>query len=53
MEMEKIIIAVDGHSSTGKSTFAKAAAKLGYIYVDTGALYRELILKNGLIGSKQ
>jgi len=53
MEMEKIIIAVDGHSSTGKSTFAKAvAAKLGYIYVDTGALYRGVTcyaLKNGLI----
>ena len=41
MENSRIIIAVDGHSSTGKSTFAKQiAAKLGYIYVDTGALYR-------------
>ena len=41
MENSRIIIAVDGHSSTGKSTFAKQiAARLGYIYVDTGALYR-------------
>ncbi len=41
MENRRIIIAVDGHSSTGKSTFAKLiAARLGYIYVDTGALYR-------------
>lgn len=41
MENSKIIIAIDGHSSTGKSSFAKGiASKLGYIYVDTGALYR-------------
>jgi cytidylate kinase len=41
MENSKIIIAIDGYSSTGKSSFAKIiAAKLGYIYVDTGALYR-------------
>lgn len=41
----KIIIAIDGHSSTGKSSFAKAiAAKLGYIYVDTGAMYRAITL---------
>jgi len=41
----KIIIAIDGHSSTGKSSFAKAiAAKLGYIYVDTGAMYRAVTL---------
>ncbi len=40
-----IIIAVDGHSSTGKSTFAKAIAqKYGLIYVDTGALYRGVTL---------
>jgi cytidylate kinase len=39
--MNKIIIAIDGYSSTGKSTIAKAIArKLGYIYVDTGAMYR-------------
>ncbi|MBR4296799.1 MAG: (d)CMP kinase [Bacteroidaceae bacterium] len=39
--MKKIIIALDGHSSCGKSTMAKALAKkIGYIYVDTGAMYR-------------
>ncbi|MDR3133147.1 MAG: (d)CMP kinase [Prevotellaceae bacterium] len=43
--MQKIIVAIDGHSSTGKSTFAKAiAAKLGYVYVDTGAMYRSVTL---------
>lgn len=37
----RIIIAVDGFSSCGKSTFAKAiAARLGYIFIDTGAMYR-------------
>lgn len=48
-----IIIAVDGHSSTGKSTFAKAIAReLGYIYIDTGAMYRAVALlavRQGLI----
>lgn len=45
-KLDKIIIAIDGYSSTGKSTFAKlVAAKLGYIYIDTGALYRALTLK--------
>lgn len=40
-----IIIAIDGHSSTGKSSFAKAiATALGYIYVDTGAMYRAVSL---------
>lgn len=39
--MKKITIAIDGHSSTGKSTLAKQLAKyLGYVYVDTGAMYR-------------
>lgn len=39
--MNKITIAIDGHSSCGKSTMAKALAKqLGYVYVDTGAMYR-------------
>ena len=39
--MKKITIAIDGFSSTGKSTLAKELAKyLGYIYVDTGAMYR-------------
>lgn len=50
--MEKIIIAVDGYSSGGKSTFAKAvAAKLGYIFIDTGAMYRAVTLyamRNGM-----
>ena len=42
---KKIIIAIDGFSSCGKSTFAKAiAAKLGYIFIDTGAMYRAVTL---------
>lgn len=41
----KIIIAIDGYSSCGKSTFAKAiAARLGYIFIDTGAMYRAVTL---------
>ena len=41
MASGKIIVAIDGYSSTGKSTFAKLVAKgLGYIYADSGALYR-------------
>lgn len=57
--MEKIIIAIDGFSSCGKSTMAKDLAhELGYIYVDTGAMYRcvalyalqhKLFLKDGEI----
>ncbi|WP_373017225.1 (d)CMP kinase [Muriicola sp.] len=43
--MKKIIIAIDGYSSTGKSTMAKQLARaLGYIYVDTGAMYRAITL---------
>ncbi len=43
--MKKIIIAVDGHSSCGKSTTAKAVAKaIGYSYIDTGAMYRAVTL---------
>jgi len=43
--MGKIIIAIDGFSSTGKSTLAKSLAKeLGYVYVDTGAMYRTVTL---------
>lgn len=42
---QKITIAIDGFSSTGKSTIAKELAnKLGYIYVDTGAMYRAVTL---------
>ena len=42
---KKITIAIDGHSSTGKSTMAKALAKrIGYAYVDTGAMYRAVTL---------
>lgn len=51
--MKKITIAIDGHSSCGKSTMAKQlAADLGYIYVDTGAMYRAVTLyalRNGLM----
>ncbi|MBD3863946.1 (d)CMP kinase [Olleya marilimosa] len=51
--MQKITIAIDGYSSTGKSTVAKQLAKhLGYIYVDTGAMYRAVTLftmQNGWI----
>ncbi len=53
MEDKKIIIAIDGHSSTGKSTVARQLAKkLKYIYVDTGAMYRAVTLfamQNGYI----
>ena len=43
--MKKITIAIDGFSSTGKSTVAKQLAqKLGYVYVDTGAMYRAVTL---------
>lgn len=42
----KLIIAIDGHSSSGKSTVAKALAKkLNYKYIDTGAMYRAVTLK--------
>ena len=45
MTVKKITIAIDGHSSTGKSTMAKALAKrIGYAYVDTGAMYRAVTL---------
>ena len=43
--MKKIIIAIDGVSSTGKSTMAKDLAReLGYTYIDTGAMYRAVTL---------
>ena len=53
MTEKKLTIAIDGFSSCGKSTVAKELArKLGYIYVDTGAMYRAVTLycmRNGLI----
>ncbi len=43
--MKKITIAIDGHSSSGKSTMAKdLAKKIGYIYIDSGAMYRAVTL---------
>jgi cytidylate kinase len=52
--VKKIIIAIDGHSSTGKSTLAKQLAKhLDYIYIDSGAMYRAVTLhaiEKGFIG---
>ncbi|GGW33155.1 (d)CMP kinase [Arenibacter certesii] len=54
--MGKITIAIDGYSSTGKSTIAKQLAKLlGYVYVDTGAMYRAVTLyamQKGYIGDE-
>lgn len=54
--MKKITIAIDGFSSTGKSTLAKQiAAELGYVYVDTGAMYRAVTLfamQNGYINAE-
>ena len=52
MERKRIIIAIDGFSSTGKSTMAKTLARrIGYAYIDTGAMYRAVTLfalDNGL-----
>ena len=52
--MKKITIAIDGHSSCGKSTRAKDLAReVGYIYVDTGAMYRSVTLfalRNNMFG---
>jgi cytidylate kinase len=54
---ERIIIAIDGHSSGGKSTFAKAIAReLGITYIDSGAMYRAVTLyclENGLINDNK
>lgn len=55
--MSKITVAIDGYSSCGKSTIAKALAqKLGYNYIDTGAMYRAVTLyclKNNIIKSSK
>lgn len=52
-QTKKITIAIDGFSSCGKSTFAKEiAARLGYVFIDTGAMYRAVTLfalRNGVI----
>lgn len=54
--MRKISIAIDGYSSTGKSTLARQLAKaLGYVYIDSGAMYRAVTLyalEQGLIGDQ-
>ena len=51
-----ITIAIDGHSSCGKSTMAKNLAKeLGYVYIDTGAMYRSVTyyaMQNGMIDAE-
>ena len=53
MAHKKIIIAIDGYSSCGKSTLAKSLAReLGYTYIDSGAMYRVVTLyalRNNLI----
>ncbi len=55
MDRKKIIIAIDGHSSCGKSTLAKSLARnLGYTYIDSGAMYRAVTLyaiRNGWINN--
>lgn len=54
--MKKIVIAIDGFSSSGKSTMAKDLAQtIGYTYIDTGAMYRAVTLyclQNGIITDK-
>jgi CMP/dCMP kinase len=57
MTEKRIVIAVDGHSSCGKSTLAKSLARsLGYVYIDSGAMYRAVTLfalRNGWIVNGQ
>ena len=52
---KRITVAIDGFSSTGKSTIAKQlASKLGYVYVDSGAMYRAMTLFSMVfLGDKQ
>ncbi len=56
LDMRKISIAIDGHSSTGKSTLARRLAKsLGYVYIDSGAMYRAVTLfalRHGLVNGE-
>ncbi len=53
----KIVIAIDGHSSCGKSTIAKAvAARFGYVFIDSGAMYRAVTLfalRNNLVSDSE
>ena len=55
--MKKITIAIDGHSSCGKSTMAKdLARRIGYVYIDTGAMYRAVtlfVMRHNLIANGQ
>ena len=55
--MKKIVIAIDGFSSCGKSTMAKALARnIGYLYFDSGAMYRAVALycmQNNLINGNE
>ena len=57
MTVKRIVIAIDGHSSCGKSTLAKSLARsLGYVYIDSGAMYRAVTLfalRNGWIVNGQ
>lgn len=52
-DQKKIIVAIDGYSSSGKSTMARElAARVGYVYVDSGAMYRAVTLyaiRNGMV----
>jgi cytidylate kinase len=55
-QSRKVTIAIDGHSSSGKSSFAKSIAReLGYLYIDSGAMYRSATLyalRNGIIDDR-
>ena len=55
MSNRKIIIAIDGYSSSGKSSMARAlASEIGYRYIDSGAMYRAVTLwamRHGLVDS--
>jgi cytidylate kinase len=54
---KKLIVAIDGHAGSGKSTSAKLVArKLNYVYIDTGAMYRAVtlfVLRNDLLGNNE